>query len=240
MNKDTKNKLIYIIDDDIAILSYLRKILINLEIEVEIFESPELFIKRLKEKIPDLCFIDINLGVNIGAGFQLIEAIRQKLSDTLVLIVLSGRDNSEDTTHALEIGGNDYIIKPIKPSIIESKVRQHLSHAGDLFSPLIAVPKELSACTFDLGFYLYQISESEFTILTQHFIPKKTNITFSSGILYEIMKVPFSLKAESNWIHTETGLYAVSFIFPNDDLKFKFAFRKWVLSRNTSKTNSLL
>ena len=229
MNEPLEKKLIYLVDDDEDILILLKKILVNLGMEVETFLTPELFIKQIKKKLPDLCFIDLNFDTNLGAGFQLIQAIRKKISDKVILIVLSSRDASEDITQALEIGCDDYLTKPIRAPIIESKLRQHLKNFVEPITVMTTVPEELRPCSFGLGFYLYYISESGFTILTQHFIPKKTDIFFNSGILFEIMQREFTLRVQYNWIHSESGLYAASFNFPTDDRHFKTSFRKWML-----------
>lgn len=229
MNKE--KKLIYIIDDDEDILVLLKKILLNLDMEVETFLTADSFIKKIKEKVPDLCFIDLNLGVNLGAGFQLIQAIRRKISENIILIVLSSRDASEDTAMALEYGCDDYIIKPIKASVIESKLRQHLNQAEEPSVLMTTVPEELRRCSFNLESYISHISEEGFTLLSPHFIPKQTVIEFNSGVLFEIMQKSFSLRVEKNWVHVESGLYASFFEFPEEERDFKNSFRKWLLLR---------
>lgn len=214
MDQLETKKLIYIIDDDEDILILLKKILNNLGMIVETFQTPDTFIKRLKEKVPDLCFIDLNLGVNVGAGFQLIQAIRRKISEDVVLIVISARSSSEDTTMALEYGCDDYIVKPIKAALIENKLKQHLKHEVEITVPMISVPEDLRACSFNLESYISNINEEGFTLLTAHFIPKNTEIEFSSGVMFEIMQKNFSLRVKNNWVHVESGLYAYLFVFP--------------------------
>lgn len=231
MGDKISSKLIYVMDDDQEILVYLKKILLNFDLEVETFHQSEMFLRRLKERMPDLCFVDLNLGVHDGAGFQLIKAIRKILSKSVILIVLSSRDASEDITYALEVGCSDYVTKPIKASIIESKIFQHLTHENNLPDSTTKIPEEFSECTFDLGFFPYHISEKGFVILTQHFVPKATLINFNSGILFDIMQTPFSLRVENNWVHNDTGYYALSFTLPVDDVKYKAAFRNWMLTR---------
>jgi CheY-like chemotaxis protein len=226
-----KKKLIYLIDDDEDILIILKRILEKMGMEVETFTTPEPFIKRLKEQLPDLCFVDLNLGVYVGAGFQLIQAIRKKISDKVILIILSSRDSAEDTTYALEIGCDDYVVKPIKAAIIEAKLSQHLSHKVEKVGALLRVPSELSACSFGLGYYLHTVNEEGFIILTQHFIPKNTMIEFSSGQLFDVMGKSFSLRVKLNWVHEDSGLFALSFNYPAEDRVFKTAFRNWLLLR---------
>lgn len=226
-------KLIYVLDDDEDVLILLKKILQNLGMDAETFLTPESFILKFKEKKPDLCFIDLNLGKNLGAGFQVIQAIRKKITDQVILIVLSARDSSEDITQALEMGCNDYINKPIRAAIIENKLRQHFKTQDDVTLPSVTVPNDFKACTLELDYYLYYINEEGFTILTPHFIPTKSKILFDSGIVFEIFQKPFSLRVEQNWLNDELKLYATSFVYPDDDPTYKTSFRNWKLVTNT-------
>ena len=227
-----KKKLIYIIDDDEDILELMKKIFLKLDMEVETFLSTNDFILRLKQRIPDLCFIDLNLGVHIGAGFQLIQAIRKKISEKIVLIVISSRDTAEDTALAIEMGADDYIIKPIKPALIEQKILQYLSSPDDDLLPMIPVPQEFRACTLLLEYYLYHLNENGFIILTPHFIPKNTVIEFNNGTLIEIMEKPFCLNVKHNWLHVDSELYAAQFIFPAEEQGFNASFRKWMILKS--------
>lgn len=229
MSEKLRKKLIYVLDDDEAILILMNKLLTNLGLEVETFLSADFFVNALKNKIPDLCFIDLNLGTHLGAGFQLTQALRKKLLDKIKLIVISSRDSATDITHALEIGFDDYIIKPINKNVLEAKLKQHLSEVLDETIPLKPTPKEFENCKMTLDSYLYSINEHEFTILTQHLLPQNAEVLFETGTLFNIIQKKITLPVYYHWRHVESGLNAATFHFPEDDLELRNTILKWLI-----------
>lgn len=68
--------------------------------------AQELFRKRL----PDLAILDIGLGDDIEAGFDLCRELRAA-SKTLPIIFLTARDSDFDTISGLRLGADDYLSK---------------------------------------------------------------------------------------------------------------------------------
>jgi twitching motility two-component system response regulator PilH len=229
MLEPMEKKIIYVLDDDEAILILLEKILSNLGMAVETFSTIELFVNGLKIRRPDLCFIDLNLGSHLGAGFQLTEALRKKNFDDIILIAISSRSTSEDITYALQHGFDDYIIKPINKILIENKLRQHFSAEITDTIPMQPVPPALAACSLDLDSFLYSIGETEFTILTPHLLPPNAEIEFQTGKLFDIIKKKIKLHLYYSWQHQESGLHAATFHFPEEDLELKNNVMKWIV-----------
>jgi DNA-binding response OmpR family regulator len=210
----------------------MNKILENLGFEVKTFPTTDLFILSLKNDIPVLCFIDLNLGANTGEGFQLTQAIRNKLKEKIKLIVLTSRESPEDIAYALEIGFDDYLVKPINSNVIESKLRQHLKFEIQDKNQLTPMPIEYSDCTLGLESYLHSISETELSILSPHLLLPNALVEFNSGPLVEIIKKPITLKVHYNWQHADSDLYGATFDFPSDDLELKNTILKWLMEND--------
>ena len=65
---------------------------------------------RLRYDNPDVCVLDLMLpGVD---GWKLIETIRGEGIGTPVVVV-SARGTEHDRVHALELGADDYLVKPV-------------------------------------------------------------------------------------------------------------------------------
>lgn len=75
---------------------------------------------------PDIIILDINLP-DI-TGFEVIENIRH-FSD-VPIIVLSVRDGDVDMLRALEMGADDYIVKPFSPANLLIRVKAVLRRTG--------------------------------------------------------------------------------------------------------------
>ncbi|AAV81334.1 response regulator [Idiomarina loihiensis GSL 199] len=73
----------------------------------------------MRQERVDVVIMDVNLpGKN---GLELAESLRE--SDNIGLIFLTGRDSEDDRLLALELGADDYLIKPYNPKELTIRVR---------------------------------------------------------------------------------------------------------------------
>ncbi len=69
-------------------------------------DAIDIFNKRL----PDLAILDVGLGDDVEAGYDLCREIRS-LSNTIPIIFLTARDTDLDTISGLRLGADDYLSK---------------------------------------------------------------------------------------------------------------------------------
>src|SRR5438067_13377328 len=75
---------------------------------------------RLRYERPDVCVLDLMLpGLD---GWKLIETIRAEGIGTPIVVV-SARGTEQDRVHALEIGADDYLVKPFSMKELVARVR---------------------------------------------------------------------------------------------------------------------
>src|ERR1043165_1554306 len=75
---------------------------------------------RLRYEKPDVCVLDLMLP---GAdGWKLIETARNEGTST-PSVVVSARGTEHDRVHALEIGADDYLVKPFSMKELVARVR---------------------------------------------------------------------------------------------------------------------
>jgi DNA-binding response OmpR family regulator len=75
---------------------------------------------RLRYEKPDACVLDLMLpGID---GWKLIETVRSEGIGT-PLVVVSARGTEHDRIHALEIGADDYLVKPFSMKELVARVR---------------------------------------------------------------------------------------------------------------------
>jgi two-component system alkaline phosphatase synthesis response regulator PhoP len=80
----------------------------------------EVGLARLRYENPDVCVLDLMLpGVD---GWRLIEAVRSEGIGTPILVV-SARGTEHDRVHALEIGADDYLVKPFSMKELVARVK---------------------------------------------------------------------------------------------------------------------
>ena len=111
---------VLVVDDDKAILTMLHKALKSNGIENDLAISGEAALELLEVNKYDLILLDINMrGIN---GFEVIQRIRSKGLTTPIMVV-SGRKEDQDALYGLEIGADDYIIKPFNPVTLVAKAK---------------------------------------------------------------------------------------------------------------------
>lgn len=88
---------------------------------------------------PDLVLLDLNLPKLDG-----LEVCRRiRALDQTPIIMLSARSDDEDVVKGLELGADDYIVKPFSPSQLVARVRAVLRRAGAVETPDILQTADL-------------------------------------------------------------------------------------------------
>ena len=128
--KSKMNKKILIVDDEVDILEFLGYNLRNEGFEVETAINGARALDLLEEEYsPDLVILDIMMpGMD---GVELCRRIRKMDEFKNVLIAfLTARNEDYTQIAALDSGGDDFITKPIKPSVLVSRVKALLRRSG--------------------------------------------------------------------------------------------------------------
>ena len=112
---------ILVVDDEPGIVSVIKRALESDGHRVSGFYSTdEIDIRNLNYY--DLALLDIMMPGE--DGYQFCERIRNKVD--IPIIFLSAKILEEDITHGLEIGADDYIIKPFRVAELRARVNAHL------------------------------------------------------------------------------------------------------------------
>jgi two-component system, response regulator RegA len=98
-----------IVDDDAPFLRRLARAMESRGFAVELAGSVAEGIAKAKEAAPAYAVVDLRLGD--GTGLDVIEAIRERRSDTRI-IVLTGYGNIATAVTAVKLGALDYLAKP--------------------------------------------------------------------------------------------------------------------------------
>lgn len=122
---------ILVVDDDPAICRGLVAELAAAGFEA--FEAPDGAegIMRFEEEEPDLVLTD--LAMPRSDGYELIASIRKRAKTPVV--VLSVRGGDADKVRALDLGADDYVIKPFSVTELLARVRAHLRRTLDDAAP---------------------------------------------------------------------------------------------------------
>ena len=134
---------ILVVDDDLDLADVISFTLRRAGFEILLAYDGRAALDRWQSESPDLIILDINLPKLDGT--KVCQQIRQQ-SDTPI-IMLTVRSNEDDIVRGLEIGADDYIVKPFSPRQLVARVEAVLRRAG---SPqVISSPITVNDFTFD-------------------------------------------------------------------------------------------
>ena len=115
-------KSILIVEDNEAIIKGLKYLLEQENFDVTVCKTAEDTMNVVGTKTFDLIILDITLPV--GNGYELCEYIK-KYTD-IPIIFLTARDEEQDVVKGLDMGAEDYIIKPFRNRELLSRINNVL------------------------------------------------------------------------------------------------------------------
>ncbi|AFV75178.1 response regulator transcription factor [Thermus oshimai] len=170
---------VLLVDDDPAILEVLEGYLKGAGFQVLKAEDGAEALALFPQA--DLVVLDLMLPK--VDGFQVAQAIRQARPE-LPLLLLTARGEEEDRVRGLELGADDYVVKPFSPREVVARVKALLRRAGlkeELrYGPLRLLPKKREAY---LGEEPLPLSRLEFDLLLT--LAQHPGVVFSRERLLE-------------------------------------------------------
>lgn len=113
-------KKIFILDDEPDILEIIKKYLVKEGYAVESFSSAESLLESPGFGIADMFILDIMLPGEMD-GLELCKQIRK--NSNVPIIFVSAKGEELDRIIGLELGGDDYLVKPFSPRELVARVK---------------------------------------------------------------------------------------------------------------------
>jgi two-component system, OmpR family, response regulator MprA len=160
---------ILVVDDDQKLLNMLRRTLAYEGFHVSTASDGNAALAEAQAQRPDVIVLDWMMpGLN---GIDMMKQLRAADNQTLILM-LTARDAVEDRVEGLEVGADDYLVKPFAPSELLARIHallrrspvpsedEPISYAGLYLNPVTRETRrgertfELTSKEFDLFQYL--------------------------------------------------------------------------------------
>lgn len=116
---------IVLVEDEVALRDNYTLALSKAGFDVSGFADAESALASVRSRLPDLAIIDIGLGRDSEAGFELCRVLRE-ISARLPIIFLSARDSELDIISGLRLGADDYLTKDISLAQLTVRVNSLL------------------------------------------------------------------------------------------------------------------
>jgi two-component system phosphate regulon response regulator PhoB len=126
---------IFVVDDEEDILELINFVLTKENYRVRQFQSGEDMLKALKTDKPDLLILDLMLP-DID-GFDVCRSIKKdsNLGD-LPIIMLTAKGDEVDVVSGLELGADDYLVKPFSSRVLTARIKAILRRGKQALSNL--------------------------------------------------------------------------------------------------------
>ena len=112
-----------IVDDSKVIRKVARKMLEDIEFEIEEAEDGKKALEACERRMPDAILLDWNMPVMNGIEF--LKALRQADGGSAPVVVFCTTENDLSRIQtAISAGANEYIMKPFDSEILQTKFAQ--------------------------------------------------------------------------------------------------------------------
>ncbi len=182
---------ILIVEDEARIVRTLRLYLEQAGFAVTAVEDGGRALAMFKRERPSLVLLDLNLpGLD---GLDVCRALRQEAN--VPIIMLTARTEETDRLIGLELGADDYVVKPFSPREVVARVRAVLrrTHAGATPELLRAGDLRLDPAAYRawLGEQPLDLTQSEFELLAAlvrhngRVLSRLQLLEFTQGVAYD-------------------------------------------------------
>ena len=117
-----QSKRILVIDDDEIVIKLVESVLKKFQFEVLTAFDGESGIEIAKEKHPDAILLDRKMpGLN---GNDTLKILKKDINTANIpVLMLTGDNNIAEVAKSLELGADDYIVKPFNPENLIARLK---------------------------------------------------------------------------------------------------------------------
>ena len=123
--KEKKNTIL-IVDDEPQIRKLLRIMLETEDFKPVECENGKQAVRQIPSIKPELVILD--LGLPDMDGKEVIKIVREW--SQVPIIVCSVRDDDDEVAEALNLGADDYVVKPFNPAVLMARINANLRKAA--------------------------------------------------------------------------------------------------------------
>jgi len=127
----TAAPVILLVEDDIRLSELVRTYLQGNGFRVVVEHRGQAVIEHLQQDKPDLVVLDI--GLPGRDGFAVCKDLRSL--SALPILILTARNNDIDHVVGLELGADDYVVKPVEPRVLVARINALLRRTKNITPP---------------------------------------------------------------------------------------------------------
>jgi two-component system response regulator MprA len=178
-----------VVDDDRAVREALRRTLTLAGYEVEMAEDGERALEQVVTAVPDAVVLDVGLpGID---GLEVCSRVR-RLGNRVPILVLTARDAVSDRIDGLDVGADDYMVKPFDVGELKARLRAllrrsqlHSQAQSDVDGALSFAEMRLDPTRHgvEVGERLVELTRTEYQLL--ELLMLNPRVVLSHSVIYD-------------------------------------------------------
>lgn len=174
---------IMVVEDDDSLARWMADYLEMHDFEVTVANQGDVAVEMIESDMPNAVVLDLNLPVL--DGLEVCKKVREFYDKPIIM--LTARDTDSDEITGLDSGADDYLTKPIKPSILLARIRALLRRSEkahvDTRITIGGLTIDSDSRTVRLSDEVVALSTHEFDVL--HLLAVNVGKTLSRDALIE-------------------------------------------------------
>jgi DNA-binding response OmpR family regulator len=222
---------ILIVDDQQSVLLTLEALLKSDQHVVTACTNAIDAMDRLNKENFDLVISDVVMSVG-GTGLALIRTIRSQPKFVhMPVILLTGKREKADVEKGIEAGADDYVIKPIDPTLLLGKIKNILTKTNHNAPKFAEAPVNMKA-EFETKTEIMTISELGCVFKSNVSATVGSLIKVHSDVFKEIgMSGPTLRIVSSEKMETQEGFFKINGNFVGISERELTPLRLWIRSK---------
>jgi two-component system OmpR family response regulator/two-component system response regulator RstA len=166
MSASTATRIV-LVEDDARLADLVSRYLETNGFRVTSIDRGDEVVAAVRREIPDLVILD--LGLPGQDGFSVCRQLRPVYENPI--LILTARDNDGDQVLGLELGADDYVIKPVEPRVLMARIHALLRRGKHRQNPESRILRfgrlivHLGARSVSIGGENVALSSNEFDLL---------------------------------------------------------------------------
>jgi two-component system, OmpR family, response regulator ResD len=191
MDFESVMTLIAIVEDEPSISEVISLYLKRAGYQIQRYEDGLAAQKAFSHQLPDLVILDVMLpGMD---GFALMRSLRDR--SEVPIILLTSRREESDRIAGLELGADDYVVKPFSPQELVSRVRAVLRRALKESKDADGSPLAFPGISLDPQTRSVVVNEKEISLTAREF-----------DMLYHFLRHPHQVFSRDKLLESIWGL----------------------------------
>src|ERR1700720_2116768 len=158
---------IILVEDDLRLSELVSRYLENNGFQVTITNGGDPVVSQVLRDVPDLVILD--LGLPGQDGLSICKQLRPAYQNPI--LILTARNNDIDHVLGLELGADDYVIKPVEPRVLMARIKALLRRGTTQTESALKIWRfgqliiNASARSVSLNGRVISLSSNEFDLL---------------------------------------------------------------------------